>query len=96
VTQGLGDIGFSQFAGNGFVLLRNFYPADRLAELETFVNSNVVRAAGFEYEDTPISNAKARIDVSQGDWTGTVFVGSVNINGELAGYNLDWTLLRNP
>ena len=85
---------FGQFAADGHVELRSFYPIERYDELEAFFASGVIAAAGFEHQDTPFSNFAIRIDVSNGDWAGTVAVGDVNVNNQDIGYELIWSLTR--
>ncbi len=85
---------FGRFAEDGHVELRVFYPIDRFDDLAAFFESGVIAAAGFQSEDTPFSNLNIRVDVSNGDWAGTVGVGDVNVNNEDVGYELIWSLTR--
>ncbi len=87
---------FGTFGLDGHVSANYFYPIERYDELEAFFASGVLTAAGFTHEDTPFSNFDIRVDVSNGDWDGIVGVGSVSLNGEEAGYLVQWSLTIDP
>ncbi|MFK7920041.1 MAG: hypothetical protein AB8G14_18345 [Ilumatobacter sp.] len=95
VREGLGVVeSFGTIPQGGYIEMREFYDVDRFAELEAFFASGIIESAGFDYEDTPFNNFSIRIDISSGDWSGTVGVGEIVIDGELAGYQLIWSLSR--
>lgn len=95
VREGRGVVeSFGNVPQGGYIEMREFYEVDRLAELEAFFASGIIESAGFEYEDTPFNNFSIRIDISAGDWVGTVGVGEIVIGDELAGYQLIWSLTR--
>lgn len=95
VREGLGVVeSFGTVPQGGYIEMREFYDVDRFAELEAFFASGIIESAGFEYEDTPFNNFSIRVDISNGDWAGTVGVGEIVIGDELAGYQLIWLLSR--
>lgn len=95
VREGLGVVeSFGTVPHGGYIEMREFYDVNRFAELEAFFASGIIESAGFDYEDTPFNNFSIRIDTSSGDWSGTVGVGEIVIDGELAGYQLIWSLSR--
>lgn len=85
---------FGTTGGNGFVELTMGYPADSLADLEAYFGTDVLKQAGFTYEDTPFNNQSVRIDLSIGDWDGTVSVWEATRGGELAYFGVTWRLDR--
>lgn len=95
VAEGRGIVvAFGRIPEKGYIEQRTFYEIERFAELEEFMASGIIESAGFTYEDTPFSNFSIRIDVSNQDWEGTVGVGTIDIDGELFGYQLIWSLTR--
>lgn len=95
VQEGRGIVeSFGRVAEDGYIELTYQYPLDRFADLEAFFASGIFESAGFTYEDTPFSNFDIRIDVSNGDWVGTVAVGGVSVNGEETAHQLLWSLTR--
>lgn len=95
VQEGRGIVeSFGRFAEDGYVEIAYQYPLDRFDELEVLFASGIFESAGFTYQDTPFSNFDIRIDLSNGDWSGTVAVGGVSVNGEETAYQLVWSLTR--
>ncbi len=92
--EGIGVVeDFGTTAENGFLEITTSYPAEALPELEAFFSTDVIKQAGFTYEDTPFNNQSVRIDLSAGDWVGvaSVWKGSY---GDTTYYGVTWTLWR--
>ncbi len=92
--EGIGVVeDFGTTAENGFLEITTSYPAEALPELEAFFSTDVLKQAGFTYEDTPFNNQSVRIDLSAGDWDGiaSVWEGSY---GDTTYYGVTWTLWR--
>jgi hypothetical protein len=67
------------------------YPADALDALNTFLESGIVEAAGFTYDKDLFNGFQSMVDVTAGEWTGTVLIGEAMI-GDDTFYDLVWTL----
>ena len=94
VAEAVGQVsaGFA-VAGNGFVTARWRYPESALSALEAYLESGVVTSAGFTYDQDLFNGFEQMVDVTAGDWTGTVIIGQATINDEVF-YDLVWTLQR--
>ncbi len=79
---------------DGRIEIRWFYPAERLPDLEAYLASGVVEAAGFTVVEGRLSNFIARVDVEAGDWAGIAGISEVSVDGEVIGHHLSWFLTR--
>ncbi len=92
--EGVGVVeDFGWVAEDGFLEITMTYPADALSELEAFFSTDVLKQAGFTYEDTPFNNQSVRIDLSIEDWAGRVSVWEGSY-GDTTYYGVTWTLVR--
>ncbi len=92
--EGIGVVeDFGWPAEDGFLEISMTYPADALPELEAFFSTDVLKQAGFTYEDTPFNNQSVRIDLSVEDWAGRVSVWEGSY-GDTTYYGVTWTLVR--
>lgn len=80
-------------AGTDFVLVRFRYAADQIDALNAFLESGVIEAAGFTYDKDMFNGFENMVDVTIGDWSGTVLVGSGSM-GDEEFYDLVWSLTR--
>lgn len=94
VVEGVGTVTmYFGPADNGFVSARWRYPADALEALNSFLGSGVVEAAGFTYDKDLFNGFQNMVDVSAGEWTGTVLIGEAMIGDDVF-YDLVWSLSR--
>ncbi len=92
--EGIGVVeDFGWLAEDGFLEITTTYPTEALPELEAFFGTDVLKQAGFTYEDTPFNNQSVRIDLSIEDWTGKVSVWEGSY-GDTTYYGVTWTLVR--
>ena len=94
VIEGAGavNVGFG-VAGNGYVSARWRYPETALAALEAYLESGVVESAGFTYDRDLFNGFDEMVEVTAGDWAGSVIIGQASMNDEVF-YDLVWTLQR--
>lgn len=94
VVEGVGDVsvGFA-VAGNGYVSARWRYPEASLPDLEAYLESGVVESAGFTFDRDLFNGFQEMVDITAGDWVGTVIIGQATVNDEVF-YDLVWTLQR--
>jgi hypothetical protein len=79
-------------AGAGeYVLVRWRYPAAQLDALKAYLESGVVQSAGFSYDADTFNGFESLVDITIGDWTGSVLIGSASIDG-VEYYDLVWSL----
>jgi hypothetical protein len=94
VVEGVGDVGAGfVVAGNGNVSARWRYPEASLPDLEAYLESGVVESAGFTFDRDLFNGFQQMVDITAGDWVGTVIIGEATVNGEVF-YDLVWTLQR--
>jgi hypothetical protein len=94
VQEGIGTVNFFGVPGrNGWVLARWRYPVDAIDDLNAFLESGVVQAAGFTYDLDLFNGFENLVEVTAGDWTGSVLIGSGSA-GDEEFYDLVWSLTR--
>lgn len=94
VQEGIGTVNFLGVPGrNGYVLARWRYPVDAIDDLNAFLESGVVQAAGFTYDLDLFNGFENLVEVTAGDWTGSVLIGSASMNDQEF-YDLVWSLTR--
>lgn len=93
VTEAHGLSSENLFGGSDYVLVRVRYPADQIEALNAFLESGVVEAAGFTYDKDMFNGFENLVDVTIGEWTGSVLIGSGSM-GDEEFYDLVWSLGR--
>lgn len=93
VTEAAGRVQSNLFGTEQFVAIRWRYAASELDALRTYLESGVVQSAGFTYDVDVFNGFENMVDVTIGDWSGTVIIGEANIDGETF-YDLVWSLGR--
>lgn len=93
VTEAAGRVQSNLFGTEQFVAIRWRYAASELDALRTYLESGVVQSAGFTYDVDVFNGFENMVDVTIGDWSGTVIIGEANIDGETF-YDLIWSLGR--
>ncbi len=94
LQEGIGTVNFFGIpARNGYVLARWRYPESALEALTAFLESGVVQAAGFTYDEDLFNGFQSMVEVTAGDWVGSVIVGEASTDDEVF-YDLLWSLSR--
>ncbi len=94
VQEGIGTVTFfGAPARNGYVLVRWRYPADSLDALTAFLESGVVQSAGFTYDQDLFNGFQSLVEVTAGDWTGSVLIGETSFDDQVF-HDLLWSLTR--
>lgn len=76
-----------------YVLVRWRYAASQLDALNAYLTSGVVQSAGFSFDTDMFNGFEALVDVTNGDWKGTVLIGGASIDG-VEYYDPVWSLGR--
>lgn len=94
LQEGVGTVNFLGVpGGNGYVLARWRYPVDAIDDLNAFLESGVVQAAGFTYDLDLFNGFENLVEVTAGEWAGSVLIGS-GAMGDEEFYDLVWSLSR--
>ena len=93
VTEAAGRVQSNLLGTEQFVAIRWRYPASELDALREYLESGVVQSAGFTYDVDVFNGFENMVDVTIGDWAGTVIIGEATIDGETF-YDLVWSLGR--
>lgn len=94
LQEGVGTVNFLGMPGrNGYVLARWRYPVDAIDDLNAFLESGVVQAAGFTYDLDLFNGFENLVEVTAGEWAGSVLIGS-GAMGDEEFYDLVWSLSR--
>lgn len=92
-TEAAGRVQSNLFGTEQFVAIRWRYAASELDALHAYLESGVVQSAGFTYDVDVFNGFENMVDVTIGDWSGTVIIGEASIDGETF-YDLVWSLGR--
>ena len=92
-TEAAGRVQSNVFGTEQFVAIRWRYAASDLEALQAYLESGVVQSAGFTYDVDLFNGFQNMVDVTIGDWSGTVIIGEAEIDGETF-YDLVWALGR--
>jgi len=92
-VEASGRIMDNLMGGGQYVQVRWRYPASQLDALNAYLTSGVVQSAGFGYDKDTFNGFEALVDISIGDWTGTVLIGNASVDG-VEYQDLVWSLNR--
>lgn len=95
VGEGVGEVLIDYVpAGNGLVTVRWRYEGDRLQEIQDYLMSGSLEVAGFTLVDPEsIRIGASAFDVTAGDWSGQVVVGTTSFEGKTL-TDLVWLLQK--
>lgn len=92
-TEAVGTVQDNLFGTEQFVAIRWRFAADQLDALNAYLESGVVQSAGFTYDADLFNGFQSMVDVTIGDWSGTIIIGEASADGETF-YDLVWSLGR--
>ena len=92
-TEAAGRVQPNLLGTGEYVEVRWRYAADQLDALNEYLESGVIQSAGFTYDADLFNGFENMVDVTIGDWVGTVIIGEATID-DVTYYDLVWSLGR--